>query len=307
MPDSGRKSFSPDQLHQTGKYWATHQNLFCGGRHWKEIPAVKERINSKITGDPKTDIFAYVVHEYFEKQGREPEKVLTLGCGAGELERSFAKYCRPQRHDAIDISENLIRSAREQAIAFPYIHYSVADLNNCELAQFEYDLVLAHQSLHHVLNLEKLFDRTRKAMRPGGLFVLDEYVGPSQLQWTDHQLEVINGIMQVLPRWLTVDVETSQQRRNVIRCTREQVAAADPSEAIRSHDILALANDYFKVIEFHAYGGSVLHMLFHMIAGNFLLEQAKPWLEVIFQIEDLLVPELGNDFAAAICTVPDGQ
>ncbi len=78
MPDSAPKSFSLDQLHQTGAYWATHQDLFRGGRHWKEIPAVRERINRKMTGDPKIDLFGFVVHKYFLSKVKKDDNFLGI-------------------------------------------------------------------------------------------------------------------------------------------------------------------------------------------------------------------------------------
>ncbi len=43
----------------------------------------------------------------------------------------------------------------------------------------------------------------------------------------------------------------------------------DPSEAIRSADILPLVHQYFNVIRCIGYGGTILHLFFDRIAGNF--------------------------------------
>jgi hypothetical protein len=86
----------------------------------------------------------------------------------------------------------------------------------------------------------------------------------------------------------------------------EQVAEVDPSEAIRSDEIVPLAMRNFRVIEHRPYGGTTLHMLLHMTAGNFLTDEARYWLELLFELEDLLLPELGSDFyydlSATRCT-----
>ena len=39
----------------------------------------------------------------------------------------------------------------------------------------------------------------------------------------------------------------------------------------------------------------VANMLLHTTAGNFLTEEAGHWLELLFELEDLLLPELGGD------------
>lgn len=306
----GEKSNNPSTSsggdpQKAGDYWAAHESDFQTKRHWTEIPAVKERINLKTTGNPDTDIFEYALRKYFLNRGIELESCLSLGCGAGELERGLSKYVVPRRHDALDASEGLIAKARERAIPFSHIQYRVADLNHCTLPEREYDLILAHQSLHHIMNLQGLFEQLKKAMKPQAIFLFDEYIGPSRFQWSDRQLQAINGVMGMLPAWLTVDLVDGHQRREVVRNTPEQVAAVDPSEAIRSSEIVFVAERYFKIIEFLPYGGTILHMLLHSIAGNFLREEARPWLDLLFRVEDLLLPELGNDFAAAICIIPE--
>jgi hypothetical protein len=126
-------------------------------------------------------------------------------------------------------------------------------------------------------------------------------------QWSDRQLHAINGVIEVLPSRLNKDVQTGRVRDRVTRSTPKQVAEVDPSEAIRSNEILPLAMRNFRVMEHRPYGGTILHMLLHMTAGNFLTEEARPWLELLFELEDLLLPELGSDFAATICALPDAQ
>ena len=305
--DASGITLTTEELKQVGQHWAEHQDAFSAQKHWMGVPQVQARINKKVSGDANTDLFAYVIREYFLRHGRTPENCLSLGSGDGTLEIGLTQYVTPKNHIGIEISEALVRLAGERAAALPHIRYQQADLNVCALEANEYDLVIAHQSLHHVLNLEGLFEQVKRAMRPQAIFVFDEYVGPRRFQWTDRQLECINAIIQLLPASLAKDVQTGLTRQYVFRCTPEDVAAVDPSEAIRSDDILPLAEANFQIVEFRPYGGTILHMLLHMRAGNFLTEEGKPWLDLLFELEDLLLLELGSDFAAAICTSPQSD
>jgi len=144
-------------------------------------------------------------------------------------------------------------------------------------------------------------------MKPNAVFIFDEYVGPRRFQWGDRQLQCINGIIDLLPSKLNKDVQTGKLRDRVTRYTPEQVAEVDPSEAIRSDEIISLAVRNFRVGEERPYGGTILHMLLHMTAGNFLTEEGRPWLELLFELEDLLLPDLGSDFTTMICLLPDGH
>jgi len=79
------------------------------------------------------------------------------------------------------------------------------------------------------------------------------------------------------------------------------VIAVDPSEAIRSDEILPLLHSHFEVIDYKPLGGSILQFLLHGIAGNFAVDdpQAMAWLDTLFEIEDFLLNlnELNTDFA----------
>jgi hypothetical protein len=82
--------------------------------------------------------------------------------------------------------------------------------------------------------------------------------------------------------------------------------AADPSEAIRSAEIVPVLSRYFRILEFRGYGGSLLHELLFDITGNF--DERNPGsleqLRRLFQVEDDLIASgrLKDDFAVIIAT-----
>ena len=77
--------------------------------------------------------------------------------------------------------------------------------------------------------------------------------------------------------------------------------AGDPSEAIRSSELLLLLSQYFQVIEVKGYGGTLLHLLLEDIAGNFGEDQ-NHHLERLFDLEDEMIDSgvLEDDFATII-------
>lgn len=86
--------------------------------------------------------------------------------------------------------------------------------------------------------------------------------------------------------------------------TCRSVVAIDPSEAIRSADIVPLLNRYFDIVEYKPMGGSILQFLLADIAGNFQDEDGRKLLEMLFAIEDTLmaVGDLDSDFAYIVAT-----
>jgi SAM-dependent methyltransferase len=82
------------------------------------------------------------------------------------------------------------------------------------------------------------------------------------------------------------------------------VVLTDPSEAVRSSDILPLLPRWFDVVEQRGYGGSLLHWLLGGIAHHFVDgdESAQQTLAMLGDLEDHLVEsgELGHDFTTVV-------
>src|SRR3990172_12550119 len=84
-----------DARNKTKQKWGKEAGTWEIGRgiHWTEHKAVQERINKKVSGDPKKDPYHYFI-DFLNKNGIHLplERCLTLGCGAGDLERGLSKY-----------------------------------------------------------------------------------------------------------------------------------------------------------------------------------------------------------------------
>jgi len=107
------------------------------------------------TGDAHTDLFAYVIRKYFQEGGRQLEHRLLWVAAAENWDEVLVSMSFPRQHLGIEISAELVPLASERAAEFPHIQYRQADLNTGELGPAQYDLVIAHQSLHHVLNRKR--------------------------------------------------------------------------------------------------------------------------------------------------------
>jgi SAM-dependent methyltransferase len=285
---------------QAGQWYVGH------GVHWVEHQLVQERLNFKVAGEPRVDRYQYLVKKYLA--GRTPlERALTLGCGAGDAERGFAGYNFCREHEAVDISAGAIAMAVAKAreAGLTHIRYRVDDLNGIVLSREHYDVVLGISSVHHVVALERLYEQVAQALKPGGYFFLDEFVGPSQFQWTDLQLAAVNEQIETLPEFLKRSVTNPPSTKQpVVRPTIAFMNAADPSEAIRSAEIVPLLSSYFDVLEIKGQGGSLLHLLLEDIAGNFSEHHAGSisYLRMLFEFEDRLIDAgvLRDDFAMIV-------
>jgi SAM-dependent methyltransferase len=303
------KTFSKKYLERVKHVWG--EGRVWGGseiQHWLQHPLVQERINLKVAGTPGVNRFEYFLNRYL-KDKMPVERALTLGCGVGELERGLCHYNFAKSHEGVDLSDGAIRVASEQAQAAKLTHlqYRSMDLNTIRLDANRFDVVFGISSVHHTERLEHLFTQVHQTLKPGGYFFMDEFIGPDRFQWTDEQIRAINEQLIRLPKALRRLISDRRKFKDkVVRRPPEEIIASDPSEAVRSSEIVPLLSRHFKVLEVKGYGGSILHELLYDIAGNFSEENpgSQEHLRHMFQAEDELtsIGRLSHDFAVVIAT-----
>jgi SAM-dependent methyltransferase len=272
------------------------------GWYWLAHPTVRARVNTLISGDVWVDAYGRLGHWLAERGELVPlGRSMSLGCGFGGLERDLANRGMIREMDAFDLAQGAILEARRLALeaGYGWINYQVADLETYDFPEGHYDAVFAHSSVHHVERLEGLCAAVRRALRPGGIFHLNEYVGPTRFQWTDAQLRLINGYLDSLPDHL---LQTPNGRKSpVVRPTIEQMLAMDPTEAVRSSEIREVVAQHFTISEDRFCGGTLLHMGLAEIAQNFNPDNSEDiaHLRRFFDLEDEMMSNgtIGSDFA----------
>jgi len=277
-----------------------------------DIPYVRERWNFLISGDREIDYYEFLSRKYLTDKGGL--KALSLGCGVGHRELSWVETGRFSSIDAYDLSEERIRAARQSASAKGYggiIHYRVGDVYNIEMRENHYDVVLGEQSLHHFSPLEELLLRVEKFLKPGGYFIVNEFVGPTKFQWTDRQIQAVNGLLEILPEKHKKLHDSGRIKPSVYRPGRLRMHMMDPSEAVESARIEPLLSQLFDVVEVKPYGGTILLLLLNGIAQNFLSDdkQTRDWLDICFLIEDQLLAsnDIKSDYIVAIYKKKSGS
>jgi trans-aconitate 2-methyltransferase len=96
------------------------------------------------------------------------EDVLDAGCGSGRVTAELAERVPGGSVLAVDASEAMVAKARERL--GDRASYLVADLSELELGE-PVDLVFSTATFHWILDHERLFERLRAALRPGGRLV----------------------------------------------------------------------------------------------------------------------------------------
>lgn len=224
------------------------------------------------------------------RSGLTLERGLSLACGSGRAERNALTRGICTSFHGIDIAQDAIEEARRVAAAENLdINYSVGDLNSVELEPDSYDLVITQNCLHHVLQLEHLADEIHKALKPGGLLWIQDYVGETQLQYSDKRLEVANAVLELLPEKLRTNLATGTVRDRV---RSAKPGEESPFEAIRSAEIMPIFLERFDIVEKRDSGG-ILRLLLPLGAKTAYLENddTRALYEVLHYLDQLLITE----------------
>ncbi len=239
------------------------------GLYWQSYVLTERNINRAIAGEPDENWLAFTKRRFFR---RSRGIGLSLGCGYGILEREALRLKICDRFDAFDISPEAVEVARREAEQAGYgdrIAYDARDLNQIELERGHYDVVFAIQALHHIEALERMLDEIRLSLGPEGLFVVNEYVGPVRFQFPDDYLPLMNGLLSALPESHLRSRRTGVRKTEVTRPSAEEVYQVDPSESVRSDEIMGLIEERFQIVYRADFGGTLLQHVLSDIAGNF--------------------------------------
>lgn len=222
---------------------------------WMQNPRVADYILQSISGSER----GLWPVDWFERwlSGRRFKRGLSIGCGTGPLERDVVRRGLVEKIDAFDGSTNSLRVAREAAVAeglLPRIRYYAADFNRPSLPKKLYDVVFVHQALHHVTRLERLMSAIMEALTEDGILYLDEYIGPSRTQWNEKRIRRHRAIFESTPG------EAKLSDTLLL-----PVQKYDPSEAVRSAEIMPRLRVGFDIKAVRGYGGNLLSVLCPLI------------------------------------------
>ncbi len=285
---------------RTAKHWSAGTS----GTHWWDIPAVRERWNLMITGSPETDFRKFIAEKHLKTL--TGAKVLSIGCGDGTKEIEWAKHLDIARLDGVDLSPERVDRARknaEKANLGTKFFFTAEDFWSAKFNS-DYDIVLAEQILHHLSPIDKAVAKISSALKPGGILIANEYIGPDRFQWTPRQCAIINGLLTIIPEQFRIIEGTSTVKKKVYRPGKLAMWINDPSEAAESSRIISAIKKFFKIEAEYGYGGCVIHPLLRGIAHNFIPETplSRKVLDLCFAVEDLALEskELSHDFAVIV-------
>lgn len=282
------------KLHVFGyssEHWDTAAWYGSGGFkfYWEMSDLVDKYQKKMMTGSEEKDHVSFSI-DYLNNSLKNRERLTGLCIGCSEIIKPEMAFCETGQFSyfkVIDIAAKLIARQRIEAQkrGLNQIEYIVSDLNNMSLNEDEYDLIFAQGTVHHVENLENLFKQIQKGLKKEGLFIMREYIGPNHLQFTEKQLDIVNDLLLEIPkkyrkRW------NGNVKECEVNVNMKDLLKVDPSEAVRSSEIMNILERNLKIVYCAKTGGTILSPLLSEIASNFEVDkQGNAILEKLISAE----------------------
>lgn len=254
-----------DPTHQSvGDYWSNRRSA---SPNWWTNRLVIRHVNRLVCGTPHRDISQGVVELAGRAAGGDPfRRAVSVGCGSGAKELSLLRAGVAEHMTGFDLAAARIADARAAAREAGFsdrAEFVTGDaFTTC--APTSFDLVYWNNALHHMFNVDEALAWSRNVLTPGGLLLVDEYVGPDRLRFEGETLAFANAVRGLLPERLRAGAEPAFTPESFA-----PVAAKDPSEAADSARILPALRDQFEDIDIRPTGGVVYYLALNGLFGNF--------------------------------------
>jgi SAM-dependent methyltransferase len=224
------------------------------------------------------EMFLKYAGKQFQNGRSEARRLASMGAGNCHLEVELAVRlldtgCSDFIIDCVELNPDMLergRRAAAQAGVAARMNFLQVDLNGWSAAH-EYDVVIANQTLHHVLNLEKLFAEIRRSLRPGGSLVISDMIGRNGHQRWPEALALVREFWRKLPP----SYRFNQGRLRYEEIYEDWDCSGESFEGIRAQDILPLLVEHFHFELFVAFANIIDPFVDRVFGKNF--DPAASW------------------------------
>lgn len=200
-------------------------------------------------------------------------RCLSIASGHCELEIKLARQLSDSgRQDflvhCVDLNPEILAAARARAKAAGVADrmlFSVLDLNRAERPGEPFDVVIANQCLHHLVELESTMEFVKGALNGDGIFLTSDTIGRNGHQLWPEAFEVVGALWADLPDRLKRD----RNRGGVARTYVDYDHSNTGFEGIRAQDILPLLVEHFDFQKVLFYGCIIFPFIERRFGWNY--------------------------------------
>ncbi len=305
--DAVTQAVGTAEVERAANYWNNIPPQPAKSRWW-QWPRIITFLNDRITPGAGTTWNAALLKEVRERrQGGKMKKAISVACGNGAKEMALIKAGLVEQFDLFEVSEKRVgigQALYSKAGLSDRVTWRIGDgVSAMEQGQ-SYDLVFWDNALHHMPDTHRAITASRDCLRPGGLFVMNDFIGPDRFQWTDRQLHYATSVRSRLSKRLLrhPSIPEKSIRPFAKRPTIEAMIADDPSEAADSSRILERVKMLLPNPSVWMLGGCIYFIALNDVLANIDLEHDADLLESLLILDEAL-SELGENLYAACISV----
>jgi SAM-dependent methyltransferase len=279
---------------------------------WWQVPSVIRHVNHRICGsasDGVGDGLIALTRAKLEAAGvpLPLDRAVSVGGGHGYKEMRLIQAGLVRRFDIFELSERRIEQGRADAATLglgAQVDFHLADA--FAAVHPAYDLVHWNNALHHMMDVDRAVAWSRSVLRDGGVFFMDDYVGPDRFQFDAATRRIASEVRAGLPDRLLLNPHTDglQLPRVVRNIDPVRLAQDDPSEAPQSSRILGAVRVHFPDADIRLTGGVVYNQALKDALANFLPGDPadEALLEGLLILDDVATSTLGaqSHYAVAV-------
>ena len=206
------------------------------------------------------DFIALHLFESARRCGSARPRFVSIGCGNCDAEVRIAQGLQRRglsdfTLECLDINPAMLERGRQlaaEAGLADHVLPMLGDFNRWAPVG-QYDGIMANQSLHHVLELEILFDAIRAALKPEAGFVVSDMIGRNGHQRWPEAAAIVREFWAELPPVYRYNHQLSRQEDNFL----DWDCSGEGFEGVRAQDILPLLLERFGFEVFIGFGNVI--------------------------------------------------
>lgn len=205
-------------------------------------------------------------------------KALALGSGLARPEEFLVKHGYVEHLTVFEMSQHACDTVQHRLASTSFadrLEVRCGDVLDAELPAESFDLVFVEAAIHHFIQIDEMFALIHRVLKPGGLLIFDEYVGPDHMITSPDEMALLNRINDILPDSMKWDHVNGFLRTECPPPSLEWMLANDPTEGVHSSRILPLTYQYFDVQERLEFGGTLVRPFFSCILPCFDFKDEK--------------------------------
>jgi SAM-dependent methyltransferase len=205
-------------------------------------------------------------------------RFVSIGAGNCDVEARLALMLRERGHsdfllECLEVNPDMLERGEAHATVRgvrSQLAFIEGDFNAWK-PRGAYDAVIAHQSLHHVLELERLFDSIGAAIGAEGCFLTADMIGRNGHQRWPEALAIVQDLWRELP----APYRYNRQLRRQEDAFLDWDCSVEGFEGIRAQDILPLLVARFHFELFVPFGNVIDPFIDRSFGPNF--DRESPW------------------------------